>query len=212
MQRAGSRSWSIRWDFPEELEFCAYIGQQEGYDATDGAQPSMPAEAEWRTWWQYLPTHTFGVAMEQVRREMPGASPYEQLGAAAEAGRLASGYNPPEFGLLADRPALRDQCVHHWPAFQRAWSIVGGTKMAFADSLHLQIGRLHLNRLVREACRTAGRRTPAPFSLGVDIVIWPQSYLRAISDAHLVIGTAYLDGGHLDRMRQLLLGHLVRLV
>lgn len=108
MNVVGSVPWSIRSDTPKELLFLGYIGRQEGFQVPETAPPASSIETEWQAWWQFLLTHNFGTLGEAVRRDTPGITGIPFL---RELGRRHQAvYDPPEFSVLADHPALQTLC------------------------------------------------------------------------------------------------------
>jgi hypothetical protein len=85
-------------------------------------------------------------------------------------------------------------------------------KWDLTNRLHEQIQRVNLNRIVTTSARAAGRRVSPPFALHVAVVQWPKDYRRAVSDAHVILGMRYLERGQVEALREVLRGHIARLL
>jgi hypothetical protein len=213
MRLAGSASWQVRCDIPEELQFSGYVGEHAGFSLAPDQVPRDPTEAAWRAWWDALLTQTFGVHAEQMAQELSANSPAEHQALLREAGeRARRGFGPPEFPELAHTPDLQQLCRREWPLFQPGWGIVGGQKWLLSTRMQEQLQRVRLDRLVRACTADAGQSETAPFALRVDFVRWPQDYQHHVSQRHLVLGAYYLDAAHADALQAVLQAAIISLV
>lgn len=210
MHHAASQSWELRLDFPAELQFASYIGQQTGFSFEEETQPASSAEAEWRTWWTQLPGWTFDAQLAEALRKEPNTDPFSLLDQAEV--RAMSGYMPPDFPDLADRPDLQALCRQHWPTFNAVWESLAGEKFALSEQLQTQLQRVRVDKLVKAATRAAAKRQPHPFMLRVDFVRWPAYYQRVMSDQHLVLGANYVDARYAEALRMQLSTYVAKLV
>ena len=194
MQVAGKPSWQMSFDFPLELQFAAYLGQENGFSAEiQTAQPAQ-TEREWRAWWDDLPTRRFATmfAMEHWADS-----------------RTVSGFAPPDFANLANMPALQALCLAQWPVFQQAWD---GQNQVSASKLRQQTQRIRIQEIVADAAKATGKKgNPLLYFMG-DFVIWPDDYLREVSKHHLVFGAQYAEPGQAERLRKLVAEHVSRII
>ncbi|WIG59505.1 MAG: hypothetical protein OJF49_002252 [Ktedonobacterales bacterium] len=212
MRRSNAPSWRIACDFPEDLQFAAYIGQQEQFSLASDAPPRDAAERAWRVWWEALPhwLEERDMQAQQMERATPPVSAQEQM---RQIGALYTArYDPPDFASLAATPALRDLCRQHWPVFQMLWSPPGGEKMVLATMLGDQLRNVALNRMVRDCARVAGKRESAPFLLRIDFTRWPADYLRVLSNTHIMLGAGYLAAARMADFAGLLREYVALLV
>lgn len=201
-----------RLRLPEDLQFAAYIGQQEQFSLAPDEPPRGVAEVAWRVWWEALPhwLEERDMQAQQMERATSAISAQEQM---RQIGALYSArYDPPDFASFAATPALRDLCRQHWPMFQMLWSPPGGEKMVLSAMLADQIRNVALNRIVRDCAKAAGKRESAPFLLRIDFTRWPADYLRAVSDAHVILGADYLAAAQMADFAGLLRAAVARLV
>ncbi len=198
----------MTWDLPEELQFCAYIGQQEAFHPTDATPLHAPAETEWRVWWEMLPTYTFGARFDAARRQTPETAPRELLQRVDP--RDYSRFDPPDFTRMRNMPALQQLCRSYWPKFHSEWGSAGGNKMRMVTKLHTQLRKIPIDRLVYECRRAANKPIVDPFYLQVDFVIWPEDYRHEISSRHLVLGVQYLEPVQVDALRTLIKTYIAK--
>ncbi len=179
MQVANTKSWRISLGDPQPLQFAAYIGSQKGFDPLESCQPRTEAENQWKVWWLALPeieaertAHFQALAKNSV-------APTPQKGFTSR-----FDFNPPDFSSIPeDKEALRKLCVKYWPQFQVWYSRErnkfrgGGVRLP---------ERLGLHQLIKEIEQTNGR-TAKPFDLKIDLVYWPENYLRFVSDNFVVV-------------------------
>lgn len=210
MGRTFSGSWQVITGDPLELQFWGYIGQHEGF-RLDAEQPAQSSdEMEWRRWWEFFLTNSFGQLATEVERSMPGAAPAAQLQQASA--RWQRIFDPPDFHACSGTPSLQALCRHYWPAFHRFWSPVSGEKARMNEKLKAQLQRVDLNHLVRECLHTAGKRVARTFRLHVDFVYWPQAYYRQVSDEHIVLGGRYLEADQAEAFKRIVQSAICRLV
>ncbi len=209
MHLPNTPAWSLTCAFPEELQFGAYVGQHEGFRVDESLPAASVAEADWRAWWQLLPTNTLTYCSSEANRDRH--TPTTEF-LRRDDPRDRSGFDPPSFGRLVGRPALQQLCQFHWPAFHRDWGMVGGRKMSLVSQQTAQFGRVRVDKLVRESVRAAHKPASRPFYLRVDFVIWPEDYRRDISDHHLVLGVQYLDPSRITVLLTTLNTYIARLV
>jgi hypothetical protein len=210
MHLANTESWTMTYDIPVELQFSAYIGQREGFQVDDTLPAQSAAEAEWRTWWETLPTRTFGIRFDNLARAKLDIPPQELLQRVDPLEQ--SGYSPPDFTELRSTPTLQKLCRDYWPTFHHEWGSINGTKMQGVVKLQTQLQNVGVDRVVQECVRTANRFRSRPFHFRVDFVVWPEDYRRYVSDHHLILGVQYLEPTQADILRALLKAHIARLV
>ena len=202
-------SWLITCDFPDELQFAAYIGQREEYRVGNDDQPRTSAETEWRTWWASLPGRTFGVRYASTTEANP-TIPLPKL--LHQVDPREAGYSPPHFVTLGNTPALQKSAQTYWPDFHRDWSFVDGQKTQLTTNMQSQLTRVRLNKLVRDCAWRSGKLFSRPFRFRLDFVIWPEDYQREVSGSHIVLGRQYLEAAKCDRLRALLKEYILKLV
>jgi hypothetical protein len=213
MRLAGSASWQVGCDIPEELQFSGAVGEHAGFSLAADQSPRGPTEAAWRAWWATLLTQTFGVHMDQVAQEMPADSPTQHVARLREAGeRTRRAFGPPEFPELAHTPELQQLCRREWPPFQAEWSGGGGQKAVLVGQMQRQLQRVRPDHVVSACTSAAGKSAPAPFALRLDFVRWPHTYLHHVSPRHLLLGTHYLEAAHADALQTVLQAAIMPLV
>lgn len=202
-------SWAIACDLPEELQFCAFIGQRENFRVDSDVPSRSSAETEWRQWWTFLPANIFGVRFESIVKDNPGI-PVDDL--LRRIDPRESGYDPPEFAGLENMPTVQKLCRTHWPFFYTYWGNVDGQKTRLIAKLQTQLRLVRLDRLVRVCTWRARKFTSRPFRLRVDFVIWPEDYQVHVSNTHLILGVQYLEPKRTADVRSLLKEYVTRLV
>jgi hypothetical protein len=93
MKLKNSASWQASLDFPEEIQFASYIGQQEDFTLEVEGDAKSPAEIEWRSWWERLISHL--PAKQEAMQQ--GNDP-----------RTVTEFDPPAFNTLEAIPGLQN--------------------------------------------------------------------------------------------------------
>ncbi len=194
MQLAGKPSWQMSFDFPEELQFAAYLGRENGFRGDNQAAGSSQSEREWRTWWDDLPTRRFAALFAVQHWADP---------------RTVSGYAPPEFANLANLPALQALCLAQWPAFQQTWA---GEKRLSVNKMNEQLQRIRIQDIVATAAKATGKNGNPVFYFMADFVIWPENHLHVVSRHHMVFGAQYAEPGQVDKLRDIVAEHVSRII
>lgn len=209
MRRVDPSSWVITWDVPEALQFCAYVGQREGFAVDDAAVPQSQTEREWRAWWDELPQQIFAhhADIEDIFLANTDLAPIDLLQ------RLGAphtvGYDPPNFTALAATPALQALCRQHWLRFGEVWQ---AEKPVAFEHLRRQGGIVREERIVRARVQAIGKATAPHFLLRLDFVRWPESYHRRVSEQQLVLGLRYLHADQVDALRALIASAVADLI
>lgn len=212
LRRVDTSEWLITWDIPEPLQFCAYVGQQEGFSVADADPAATVAERAWRGWWQTLPQRLFAhhAHLDDLLRRHADMPPLEVWRAVGSPGSPASlDYDPPTFESLTPPPELRALCQQHWPAFARRWQV---EKPDIIDQMRRQGRAVREERIVRDCVRAAGKTSSAPFSLRLDFVRWPATYQQRCSDQHIVLSVAYLEPGQAAQLRAVIAAAVSKLI
>lgn len=195
MRSSESTSWQMSSDVSEELQFCGFIGQREGFRLV-GAPAGTAVEAAWRNWWEELLARGRDSRLQygQLARDTLGLPPHGRLVQLRElATRRFEDFGPPTFPGLADVPELQRLCQQYWPRFQSGWGMAGGERWELTQRLIEQQRRVRLDIIVHSCATAANKSAPAPFTLYLDFVGWPADYRRALSTQYLVLGADYLD-------------------
>jgi hypothetical protein len=178
---------SIHWGFPISLNFCAQVGEQEGFRPTENSERLFSIERDWNLWWGSL------VAFEDEvfrRYTLPAKPPTaiqnEQLARMGQAR-----FDPPHFKSLASRPALRGKCRTYWRGFHKQWDEM---QRQFSDNLLAQDYRLPpLGEVVAQDAISSEQGLLQPSILRVTFVLWPRDYYLPLSHEHIILGVQYLE-------------------
>lgn len=194
-------SWSINADFPSMLQLWGYIGHHERYQV-ENSNPVSPSEVAWMQWGDAL------MRAEPRGKLVDSLANQEEIFDAL----FQSMPTPPLFPDLADQPLVQELCCHHWTNFHTFWDVTGGQNEKLASQLHHQLDAVNLNRIITQCCRRVGKPIPRPFRLYLDIIYWPEQYLRHVSDEHLLLGARYLQPQRLRDFQAMLHTYIQRLV
>ncbi|BCX03864.1 MAG: hypothetical protein KatS3mg053_1802 [Candidatus Roseilinea sp.] len=198
-------AWRIKWNFPESLQFCAYVGEREGYRFDLAAPTITSPDAEWRVWLTRL--------LDSIcRYESDDQTRSQDELRNAQLRQFLAYYDAPEFEQLSPLPELRSRCQQLWPDFREWWSMTGGEKQRLISLLHEQLARLSLNELIRQCMRSAHKSTVPDFALNVNLMRWPSYLYQPLSDHCFVAGTSFITHDHIDELRSLLQSHIVKLI
>lgn len=180
-------NWSIHSDFPEALQFCAYIGQQRGF-ALDGEMRSA-VEQVWREWWDVCSRTTLTTLNAAYEREQPGGGEALQY----IGNHYRQIYDPPSFDTLSNQE-LQAISRELWPAFQAFWGRVESAKGHYTNLQSAQSKRIDFNKLVGAVMRETGKREGVRLIL--DFVYWPDDYRAQLAPDHFLLGARYLEPMH----------------
>lgn len=178
---------SIEWKFPISLNFCAHVGEREGFRPTQDFERLAPIEKDWNLWWGSLIA-----SLDEVFRRyiLPARPPTRaQIEQLAKIGR--ANFDPPHFKSLASRPVLRNKCRTYWRGFHRQW---GEMDRQFSDKLLAQDYRLPSFGDVGAQDAMSPKQGPfRPSILRVTFVLWPRDYYLPVARDHIILSIQYLE-------------------
>jgi hypothetical protein len=194
----------VSWVYPQSLQFCAFVGEHEGFSVLDDGAAYSPLEAHWRQWWEALIAETD----EKFRMTLEWAPPLGR-DVIRQVAAQRSLYDPPTFPHLKDRSALRERCLFYWRPFARSWNDI---EREFYSKLTVLLPGLSFDRTVEDGLRLLGKQSNARYVLRLTFVRWPPVYQRHISLQHVMLATRYLDADMIAALEDIVASSILKLL
>jgi hypothetical protein len=196
---------SLSFVIPQGLQFCAYVGEQDGLSLAPADSTRSQLEADWRRWWHAVIASD--AALFHQSPQLTGPITPDKLRPQLEVVRRS--FDPPEFKHLASSAELRNRCRYHWPAFFKAWPT---EEQKFYDWLEHQGRGISWGELGPDHVGLLNAAASNRFELRIAFVRWPTDYQHHVANDYVILGDQYRDASHAAALQEILKAHISRLV